>query len=192
MVPGSAGRVFVLSDMFPFRFCAMCGAPLVETKLPTEERPRLVCVSCAYVQYINPKVVCGTLTSQDGRLWLLRRGIEPRFGYWSYPAGFQEWDESSQDAAHRETKEEIGCDVLIERLFGVYSSPGAPVVNIVYIASLLTTSLAPTTTSEALEVRAFSPGELPWNDLAFPSTRAVLLDWVRHSQDNDQGLGVRD
>ena len=165
----------------------MCGAPLSETQLPTEERPRLVCISCAYVHYINPKVVCGTLTTQEGRLWLLRRGIEPRLGYWAYPAGFQEWDESSEEAARRETKEEIGCDVAIERLFGVYSSPGAPVVNIVYTASLLSTSRAPTATSEALEVRAFSPEDLPWNDLAFLSTRAVLLDWVRYYQGNRTG-----
>ena len=169
--------------MFPFRFCVLCGALLAETRLQTEDRPRLVCVSCAYVQYINPKVVCGTLTVQDGLLWLLRRGIEPRLGYWAYPAGFQEWDESSEDAARRETMEEIGCDVLIEGLFGVYSTPGAPVVNIVYSASLLTTSIAPKSTSEALEVRAFLPGDIPWDELAFPSTRAVLLDWVRSSQE---------
>ena len=156
---------------------------MTESKLATEDRPRLVCQSCGYIHYINPKLVCGTLPVQDGSVWLLRRGIEPRLGYWSYPAGFQEWDESSEEAALRETKEELGCDVAIDSLFGVYSSARAPVVNVVYLASILPASPPPTTTSEAIEVRAFDADNLPWDDLAFPSTRQVLKDWVRRTQD---------
>ena len=168
--------------MFPFRFCVLCGSEIAESKLPTEDRPRLVCISCGYIHYINPKLVCGTLPVQNGAVWLLRRGIEPRVGYWSYPAGFQELDESSEEAACRETKEEIGCDVTIVSLFGVYSSARAPVVNVVYLASLLPTSAPPMTTLEAIEVRAFEPSDLPWDDLAFHSTRQALLDWVRWSE----------
>jgi ADP-ribose pyrophosphatase YjhB (NUDIX family) len=152
---------------------------MAEAKLATEDRPRLVCHACGYIHYINPKLVCGTLPVQGGSVWLLRRGIGPRLGYWSYPAGFQESDESSEEAALRETREEIGCEVRIDSLFGVYSSAGAPVVNIVYLASLLPSSCAPSTTPEAIEVGAFAPHDLPWDELAFPSTRAVLLDWVR-------------
>jgi ADP-ribose pyrophosphatase YjhB (NUDIX family) len=166
--------------MFLFRFCVLCGTEMAETKLPTEDRPRLVCVSCGYIHYINPKLVCGTLPVENGSVWLLRRGIEPRLGYWSYPAGFQEWDESSEEAACRETKEEIGCDVRIESLFGVYSSARAPIVNVVYLASLLPTSPSPSSTQEAIEVRSFRPENLPWADLAFPSTEQVLKDWVRN------------
>ena len=167
--------------MFPFRFCVLCGTEMAESKLPTEDRLRLVCVSCGYIHYVNPKLVCGTLPVENGSVWLLRRGIEPRLGYWSYPAGFQEWDESSEEAACRETKEEIGCDVRIESLFGVYSSARAPGVNVVYLASLLPPSRPPMTTPEAIEVRAFKPENLPWDDLAFPSTQQVLMEWVRLS-----------
>src|SRR5215213_4253591 len=165
--------------MFPFRYCMLCGNEMAESKLPTEDRPRLVCVSCGHIHYINPKLVCGTLPVENGAVWLLRRGIEPRYGFWSYPAGFQEWDESSEEAACRETKEEIGCDVKIESLFGVYSSARAPVVNIVYLASLLPTSPPPISTPEAIEVRVFEPQDLPWDGLAFPSTVQVLTDWIR-------------
>ena len=109
--------------MNEFHYCPVCGGQLAELLLPTEERPRLVCMNCGYIHYLNPKVVCGTLPIEDGGVWLLRRGIEPRLGYWTYPAGFLELDESTEEGAIRETREELGCDVSIDGLFGVYSRP---------------------------------------------------------------------
>jgi ADP-ribose pyrophosphatase YjhB (NUDIX family) len=161
-----------------YNFCTVCGNRLAESLLPTENRPRLMCTNCGHIQYINPKVVSGTLPVRDGRVWLLRRGIEPRHGYWTYPAGFQEWDESTEEAALRETLEEIGCEVLLDGLLGVYSRAGAPVVNVVYLAHFAAPGGVPCATTEAIEVRAFAPEEIPWGDLAFPSTQEVLRDWA--------------
>jgi ADP-ribose pyrophosphatase YjhB (NUDIX family) len=161
-------------------YCLNCGSGLAESLLPTESRPRLVCASCGYIHYLNPKVVCGTLPVEGDKVWLLRRGIEPRLGYWTYPAGFLEIDETTEEAARRETLEEIGCDVEITGLFGVYSRPEAP-VNIVYLARLADDGL-PCTTGEALEVRAFARADIPWTALAFPSTYLVLQDWVGQNQ----------
>jgi ADP-ribose pyrophosphatase YjhB (NUDIX family) len=147
-----------------------------------EDRPRLVCPQCGYIHYLNPKVVGATLPIEEGRVWLLRRGIEPRLGYWTYPAGYQEADESTEDAAVRETREEIGCDVELDGLLGVYSHAGAPVVTIVYLAHFARSSIIPCLTTEALEVRPFAPDEIPWSDLAFPSTSHALHDWVSRVQ----------
>lgn len=159
------------------RFCSQCGSQLSEKLLPTEERIRLVCDSCAHIHYLNPLVVGATLPVEGGAVWLLRRGIEPRYGYWTFPAGYQEIDESTEGAAKRETLEELGCLVELDRLLGVYSRPGAPVV-IVYMAHLSDDSPRPGTTSEAIEVRPFKPEEIPWDDLAFMSTVQALRDWV--------------
>jgi ADP-ribose pyrophosphatase YjhB (NUDIX family) len=159
-------------------FCTVCGTHLELRQLPTEDRPRLVCPNCGHIHYINPKVVSGSLPIEAGRVWLLRRGIEPRLGYWTYPAGFQEWDESTEEAAIRETREEIGCDIKIDGLFGVYSQGNSSVVNVVYLAHLVAPNNQPTISSEAIEVRVFAPYRIPWADLAFPSTERVLRDWV--------------
>lgn len=164
-------------------YCVRCAGRLVEAWVADEGRTRLVCPECGHIHYINPKVVSGTLPIEDGAVWLLRRGIEPRLGYWSHPAGFQEYDETTEQAAVRETLEEIGCEVIIDRLFGVYSRPGGPVVNIVYLAHFANAHTLPCTSPEALEVRRFSAGEIPWDELAFPSTERILTDWVRHSRD---------
>ena len=113
-------------------------------------------------------------------MWLLRRGIEPRLGYWTHPAGFQEIDETTDEGALRETLEELGCQVALEGLLGVYSRAHAP-VNVVYLARIVPELGLPHTTIEAVEVRAFSPDEIPWDDLAFISTARALDDWVRRA-----------
>jgi ADP-ribose pyrophosphatase YjhB (NUDIX family) len=162
----------------PYNFCTVCGAQLRIGQPPTDDRPRLVCPACGYIQYVNPKVVGGTLPVEDNRVWLLRRGIEPRLGYWTYPAGYQEADESTEQAAIRETREEIGCAVEIDGLLGVYSRPRAQVVVIVYLAHFAADGSVPCLTTEALEVRSFGRNEIPWDELAFPSTEQALRDWV--------------
>ena len=164
--------------IFDLNYCPRCASPLAELLLETEDRPRHVCLNCGYVFYLNPKVVSGTLPVDGGKVWLLRRGIEPRLGFWTHPAGFQELDESTEDAAIRETREELGCVVELTGLLGIYSRPHAP-VNIVYLARLSESGGCPTTTPEAIEVQAFTPGSLPWDDLAFPSTHSILRDWLR-------------
>jgi ADP-ribose pyrophosphatase YjhB (NUDIX family) len=145
-----------------------------------------VCAGCGHIHYINPKIVSGTLPMDDGGVWLLRRGIEPRVGYWTHPAGYQEHDETTEQAAVRETLEEIGCEVVIDRLFGVYSRAGGPVVNIVYLAHFANARTVPCTSQEALEVRRFPPRDLPWSELAFPSTERILLDWVKYVDSSDR------
>ena len=167
------------------KYCEECGSVMEDILLPTEDRPRSVCVKCGHIAYVNPRIVSGTLPVANGRLWLLRRGIEPRLGYWTYPAGYQELDETTADAAVRETVEETGLQVAISRLFGVYSRAGSHVVNIVYLARQVEERAVPVLTREALEIASFGPDDLPWDELAFPSTELVLQDWVAYSRDNE-------
>ena len=144
------------------KYCEECGSVMDEILLPTEDRQRSVCVQCGHVAYMNPKIVSGTLPVANGRVWLLRRGIEPRLGYWTYPAGYQEMDETTADAAVRETLEETGLRVAISRLFGVYSRAGSHVVNVVYLARQVEESAEPVLTREALEIARFGPRDVPW------------------------------
>jgi ADP-ribose pyrophosphatase YjhB (NUDIX family) len=160
-------------------YCLQCGRPLVEKLLPTEDRPRDVCEGCGYIHYINPKVVSGTLPLWQGGVWLLRRAIEPRLGYWTHPAGYQEVGESTEEGAIRETWEEITLTVRITGLLGVYSRSSSPVVNIIYLAAPVDPTLGPRASKESLEVAHFTPATIPWDDMAFPSTTAALEDWIR-------------
>lgn len=160
----------------PPRFCPGCGNLLSVQYVDVEERDRLVCSSCSEIHYVNPKVVAGVMPTLNGQVWLLRRAIHPRFGAWTFPAGFMEMGESVEEAASRETFEELHMEVRITGLLNIYSRPESPTVLIVYLADALT---HPTGGSEALEFARFSPETIPWQDLAFWNTEAALRDWMR-------------
>ncbi|HZT95326.1 MAG TPA: NUDIX hydrolase [Chloroflexota bacterium] len=155
-------------------YCPVCGGSLELRLVAGETRERLVCPE-NHILYENPTVVAGTIPFSDGRVWLLRRAIEPRAGTWTFPAGYMEIGESVEDAASRETLEEICLEVEIGRLLNVYSWPETSIVFVVYLAEASGLAAAG---DEALEVRAFAPSEIPWDDLAFRSTHEALKDWM--------------
>ena len=151
------------------RFCPRCGAT------PEIDFPRsLRCASCGYAAFYNPKPVAGAIPREpDGRVWLLRRGFDPAAGLWTFPGGFVDLGESVDQAAEREAREELEIDVELTGLLGVYSRPEDRVVLIVFEA---VAHGEPRPTDEAPEVRAFAPGEVPWDELAFWSTEQALRD----------------
>jgi ADP-ribose pyrophosphatase YjhB (NUDIX family) len=160
------------------QYCPHCAAPLIVRLLPTEDRPRLAC-DRGHILYVNPKVVVGVIPERRGRILLLRRAIEPRYGAWTFPGGFMEIDESVQECAAREAHEETGVRVRVLELVGVYSKPGPRgpgIVSIVYRG--IVASGRPEAGREALETRWFDPDNIPWADLAYETTRWALSDWL--------------
>ena len=59
----------------------------------------------------QPIVGVGAVIVQDGKLVLVKRGIEPGKGKWSIPGGAVELGERVRDTAVREAKEECGLDI---------------------------------------------------------------------------------
>lgn len=147
-----------------------------EQLLPTEDRPRAVCQRCAQVMYVNPRVVVSVLVELDGTVLLLKRAIEPRYGTWTFPGGFVELGETVEEAAERETYEEVGLRVTVGPLLGVYSRPVAGIVVVAVRAQA--PPEPPVIGREALETAWFRPDEIPWDELAFETTTRALKDWV--------------
>jgi len=134
----------------------------------------IACPSCGYLAYFNPKPVAAVIpVDAAGQVILLRRGFDPGRGLWTFPGGFTELGESVQDAARRETEEELGIAIELGPLVGVYSRATERVVLIVYRALAIG---EPQTTPEAVEVGRFDPAALPWGELAFWSTELALRD----------------
>ena len=69
--------------------------------------------------------------------------------------------------------EELGLEVSLGRLVDVYSYQGEPIIVIVYEGTVPAGS-RPEPSREALEVKAFLPDEIPWEELGFSSTEEAL------------------
>jgi 8-oxo-dGTP diphosphatase len=157
------------------KFCPLCGSDLRVEAVPPDHREQSVCTRCGFVFYLNPKLVAGTIPEQDDRVLLTRRSINPGRGLWTFPGGFVDFGETVTDAAVRETFEETGLRVELTGLHNVYTYPGAPVI-IVYTARVVEGTITTCHENDCVEWRALS--EIPWDDLAFPSTREALREWV--------------
>ena len=140
-----------------------------------DDRERLVCDSCGFIHYENPKIVVGSVVEHDGKLLLCRRAIEPRSGYWTLPAGYMELQETPEQGARREAWEEARAAIEIDLLLGVYSIPRISQVQMIFRASLPSPSFEPG--PESQEVALFAWEEIPWDDIAFPSVYWALHHW---------------
>lgn len=158
------------------KFCSECAFPVSLLVPPDDNRPRYVCAQCGAIHYQNPKLVIGSIPvwERDGeaRVLLCKRAIEPRRGYWTLPAGFMENDETTTDAALRETVEEAGAHIELHALFSLLNVPQVHQVHMFYRATLLDLNYA--AGIESLEVKLFSEQEIPWDEIAFPTVGQTL------------------
>lgn len=170
-------------------YCSRCGEPLTFGPIEAETRDRLACPSCGFIAYVNPRLVVTTIPITDeSRLVLIQRAIEPGYGLWAQPGGFLEIDETAQEGAVRETLEETGLVVETTDIIGLYSRTQAAVVVACWQARIVGGEAQPT--SESLDVRAFAPDAIPWPHIAFQTTAWALRDWLRFNHPELQAEGI--
>jgi len=163
-------------------FCSQCGQP-VQLRIPAgDNRQRFVCDHCQPIHYQNPNLVAGCLPVQGDRVLLCKRAIEPRAGLWTLPAGFMENDETVEQAALRESREEANADVRLDQLYSVFSLPHVNQVYMMFRGTLLNADFSPG--EESLEVRLFSEEEIPWEQLAFRTIYYSLKYYFEDRKNN--------
>lgn len=166
------------------KFCSACGSSL-SLKIPEgEDRLRHVCDTCGMVHYQNPKIITGVIVTQGEQILLCRRAIEPRYGLWTYPAGFMENAETSAQAAAREAQEEAQVELKNQRLFSVVDVPHANHVHVIYCAELANDAYGAGV--ESLEVVLFDEADIPWSELAFQSVQKNLELFLADRQQGRQ------
>lgn len=166
------------------KFCSACGHPVALEVPKDDNRERSVCASCGIIHYVNPKIVVGCVPERDGKILLCKRAIEPRYGFWTVPAGFMELGESLAQGAARETLEEACAEVKIGHLFASVDVVDAGQVHLFFTAKLLGGFAAG---EESLDVAMYREEEIPWDDIAFHSGRYALK---KYFEDKGQNNGV--
>ena len=163
-------------------YCSDCGQTVSRKTPEGDTHARWVCDGCDTIHYQNPLVVVGCVPERDGKILLCKRAIEPRYGYWTVPAGFMELRESTATGAARETLEEACAEVEIGHLFAVVDVVDAGQVHLFYTARLLGEFAAG---DESLEVALFSEDDVPWDDIAFHSGRYALKKYFEDAGENN-------
>lgn len=164
---------------------------MVEQRIPQgDNRHRYVCVSCETIHYQNPRIVAGTVPMLNDQVLLCRRAIEPRYGYWTLPAGFMENSETTLEAAKRETLEEALAEVQVDDLYSIIHVPHIDQVHMFYRATL--TSDRYGAGEESLETQLFSLDEIPWDELSFPTVRRTLELFLEDYRSQNFSVHVED
>jgi ADP-ribose pyrophosphatase YjhB (NUDIX family) len=159
-------------------FCIQCGSLLLTKEI--ENRDRQVCPQCGWIYYEHRKLSAAVLAEREGKLLLVKRGIEPWYGKWCTPAGYMEVDEQPKDAASREASEETGLKFKVGELVGVYTYHDDPRGNglvLIYHAEVIGGILAKT--AESIDAGFFSPSEIKTMELAGASTDLQVMDWMK-------------
>ena len=172
------------------KFCPNCAAPISKRIPPGDSVPRYLCDACGSIHYQNPKLVVGCVPEWQGRILLCRRAIEPRYGYWTLPAGFMENGESAGQGALRETLEEAGAHVELIAAITMISVPYVNQVHLFYRARLLDLNFKPG--EESLEVALFEEERVPWKDIAFRTVGLTLKHWFADRARNSFGFHAED
>ncbi len=168
-----------------FRYCPSCGVRLNVVAVPP-----LRCGSCGWTFYPHPELGVNVVVLLEGKVVLIRRGIEPFKGCWALPGGFVTYGEEPTVAAVREVREETGLSVAIEALVAatlVCDDPRALLLVPAYVGRVTGGTLQ--AGDDAAEVRAFSVGELP---PIRPAYHREQLDAALVLQSGEAGAGAAD
>jgi ADP-ribose pyrophosphatase YjhB (NUDIX family) len=170
------------------KFCSNCAHPVSFSAVEGEHIPRFHCVRCNVIHYVNPKVIVGCLPIWEDKVMLCKRGIEPQYGLWNIPGGFMENDETTEEGAVREMYEETLGRV---RVIGLHTVFNVVVVNQVHLHYLVEmVDLDYSLTPESIDIQLFTEAEIPWQDVAFASSKFALKKYFEDRKNNTRNTHI--
>lgn len=171
-------------------YCSNCGATVTLGIPPGDDRPRHICEACQTIHYQNPKMVVGCIPELEDKILLCRRAIEPRYGKWTFPAGYLENGETVSEGAKRETFEEARAGVEDLSLYALLNLAFINQVYLIFRGRLSDWDHMPG--RESLEVRLYQLEEIPWEELAFPVIREALRLYCEDRKAGEFGFHMGD
>ncbi|MCF6194298.1 MAG: NUDIX domain-containing protein [Kangiellaceae bacterium] len=124
----------------------------------------------------------GCLPVWNEQILLCKRAIDPSYGLWTLPAGFMENQESLEEAALRESREEANANLDIQNIYSVISLPHINQIYVIYRARLLDLDFY--AGPESLDVQLFNEADIPWEQLAFKTIERTLKQYFEDRKQN--------
>lgn len=174
----------------PFQYCSRCGSD----SLATVSNREFVCSDCGYRHFITPIPSASALIlDAKQQLLVIRRAHEPGLGKLGLPGGVIEPGETGEEAAARETMEEVGLTLPVSRFEFLTSLPNLylfqgflwPTVDLFYAAHVPDFSSLRATPEEVSEILLMPLHDVPLSDFAFESNANA----VRRLQEVQARLG---
>jgi ADP-ribose pyrophosphatase YjhB (NUDIX family) len=174
--PGQRPQVYIAALAAPYparhRFELLALQPALEyygSCMDNSDFPRLLVVALVFIR-------------QQDAILLVKQNYGAK--YWSLTGGIVEPDESFDQAAMREVREETGLEVRIRRVVGLYSKPDEGALAITFDADVISGSLKPPT-DEIAKCQYFPLDHLP------PHVRSHLRQRVKDYRQNLPGTAMR-
>ena len=112
-------------------YCSNCGNKNERGHI--DGNTRFHCVKCKAIHYENPKPTATLICPKGDSILLGRRAFDPGKGEWGLPGGFMELNETLEEAALRELKEETNLDGKVTKILGTCSHYGSVFGDILLI-----------------------------------------------------------
>ena len=123
------------------------------------------------------------MENEKGEILLVKRKFDPMKGFWDWPGGFVNPGESLEDSVKREIKEELGVDVTVNKISGVYEDrylyQGIQNYALCIAVSAKITNGEITVSDDVSEFNFFSPSKIFEAELAFPSVKKGIEDYLK-------------
>jgi mutator protein MutT len=127
----------------------------------------------------RPELAVGAVCTNAEALLLVRRGRGPAAGEWSVPGGRVEWGETAHEAVVRETYEETGLEVVVDRFLGwverIHDAYHYVILD--FAATVLDPTQSPRAGDDAAEA-----AWVPFDDVSDLNLVSGLYDFLRDQE----------
>lgn len=166
--------------MNQFKFCPVCGGKL---EFRGGHEKVLTCLKCSFKFYQNSAPASGAIIiNEKNQILLSEKNLKPYIGQWDIIGGFLKDGEHPEDGIRREVKEEIGVDIEIIKLFGVYMGQyylGKNIykntLNFYYICRIKNGN--PKIIEEISKLKWFYRKNIPYDKMAFDQEKQLIKDF---------------
>ena len=164
------------------KFCPKCGS----SDFNTSGSRSMKCGNCGFHIFFNSSAaVAALVTNDEGKLMLVRRGIEPDYGKLDLPGGFVDPGETAENAVKRELLEELG--IKVKTLKYMSSAPNEYIFSDFSVFTIdLVFRVIPESISnlkpmdDILEYQFYSEEQIDYDEIPAPSIKQFVKDFFKN------------